>query len=378
MEPPTSTTPEPVRAIVVGAGQRGRTYAQYALEHPDLFKVVGVAEPRQYWRNYMASTHDISSQFVFEDWTTAAATPKFADCVIIATQDALHADPAVAFADLGYHILLEKPMAVTKSDCLRIHAAVKRNNVMLSVCHVMRCSPYSLKLRELTREIGTVVNIQHIEPVGFWHQVHSYVRGNWRREADATFMLMAKSCHDIDYIHFLMEKPPRAVSSFGSLVHFRAENMPSGATDRCLDCPVENDCVYSAKKVYLNVPPIEVSPPSTVDIGSVNAHAVEVVPRKSTVPWYNGDRSAAAGYQGWPLSVLHDEPTMDSITEALRVGPYGRCVFACDNDVVDNQVVNFQFADGATASFTMVAFSEAIVRLFPVQSMVAYLDLGPG
>ncbi|KAF0753815.1 hypothetical protein AaE_005575 [Aphanomyces astaci] len=359
----------PVRAIIIGAGQRGRTYAQYALEHPDLFKIVGVAEPREYWRNYVASTCVVllnslsihhAQQYVFDDWTAAAAVGKFADCVIIATQDALHADPAVVFADLGYHILLEKPMAVTKPDCLRIHAAVKRNNVMLSVCHVMRCSPYSLKLRELTRQLGTVVNIQHMEPVGFWHQVHSYVRGNWRREADATFMLMAKSCHDIDYLHFLMEKPPRAVSSFGSL-----DQKPVGASTRCLGCAVEAECVYSAKKIYLDVPPIQVSQP-VVEIEEESQHGQhDPVGRKSLVPWYNGDRSAAAGYQGWPLSVLDgtqwslDEPTVESITEALRTGPYGRCVYACDNDVVDNQVVNFQFVDGATASFTMVAFTEA-------------------
>ncbi|CAK4674095.1 hypothetical protein LEN26_002795 [Aphanomyces euteiches] len=340
----------PVRAIVIGAGERGRTYAQYAIERPELFQIVGVAEPREYWRQHVAATYVIEPQHVFADWREAAAVVKFADCAIIATQDAMHADPAVAFVDLGYHILLEKPMAVTKEDCLRIHAAVKRNNVMLSVCHVMRCSPYSLKLRQLTRQLGTVVNVQHIEPVGFWHQTHSYVRGNWRNEAASTFMLMAKSCHDIDYILYLMEKPPRAVSSFGSLRHFRQDQKPAGAADRCLDCPIEADCAFSAKKIYLNVPPAEPLPIED---------CAGAVSRPSTTGWYNGRSGAVAGNTSWPLSVLHETPTVETITEALRTGPYGRCVYDCDNDVVDNQVVNFQFADGATASFTMVAFTEA-------------------
>ncbi|KAF0687159.1 Aste57867_21130 [Aphanomyces stellatus] len=357
----------PVRAVIIGAGQRGRNYAQYALEHPDVFQIVGVAEPREFWRSHVASKYSIDPVHVYTDWKDAAAAEKFADCVIIATQDALHAgtsitfaamtherlDPAVAFADLGYHILLEKPMAVTKADCIRIHAAATRNRVLLSVCHVMRCSPYSLKLRQLTREaVGKVVNIQHIEPVGFWHHSHSYVRGNWRREDESTFMLMAKSCHDVDYIHYLMEKPVRAVSSFGSRIHFRAEEKPLGAADRCLDCPVEPDCMYSAKKIYLDVPPPQVVPPVEIENCAATVHP-------SAHGWYNGSRGAASGYQDWPLSVLHESPSVESITEALRTGPYGRCVYACDNDVVDNQVVNFQFAGGATASFTMVAFTEA-------------------
>ncbi|RHY36115.1 hypothetical protein DYB38_004829 [Aphanomyces astaci] len=333
---PSSAKDGPVRAIVIGAGQRGRIYAQYATERPDLFQ----------------STYKIAPENVFSDWKEAAKVAKFADAVIIATQDAMHADNAVAFADLGYHILLEKPMAVTKEDCLRIYEATQRNNVMLSVCHVMRCSPYSQKLRELCGRIGKVVNIQHLEPVGFWHQVHSFVRGNWSRQDTATFMLMAKSCHDIDYIHFLMQKDPRAVSSFGSLLHFRPEEKPANAGDRCLDCPVESSCVYSAKRMYLDECDITLP-----DIESIGEDRVTLT--KSKNGWYYGKCAASTGYTAWPLEVLHESPNVDTITESLRTGPYGRCVYSCDNDVVDNQVVTFQYKDGSTASFTMVAFTES-------------------
>ncbi|OQR83703.1 oxidoreductase domain-containing protein [Thraustotheca clavata] len=343
----------PVRALVVGAGQRGRQYAEYALERPDLLTIVGVAEPLDYRRHYMAKAHTISSERVFTTWTEAAQVEKFADCVIIATQDSMHADLAVAFADLGYHILLEKPMAVTKEDCVRIHAAAKRNKIMLAVCHVMRCTPYSLKLRELATSIGNVVNIQHIEPVGFWHQVHSYVRGNWRNQQESTFMLMAKSCHDIDYLQFLMQKDVRAVSSFGSLFHFREENKPQGAGDRCTSCPIEESCVYSAKKMYLGVEPGNMD---TIDIENCDGSKASITPSKQS--WYCGKASASQGHQGWPLNVLHEDPTVENITKELENGRFGRCVYKCDNDVVDNQVVNFQFVDGSTASFTMVAFTE--------------------
>ncbi|KDO30374.1 hypothetical protein SPRG_05085 [Saprolegnia parasitica CBS 223.65] len=347
----------PVRAIIIGAGQRGRAYAEYALERPDLFQVVGVAEPVAYWRDHTASTYGIPPDAVFTTWEDAAAKPKFADCVIIATQDSMHAEPAIAFADLGYHILLEKPMAVTKDDCIRIHAAATRNNVLLAVCHVMRCTPYSLKLRELIASgaIGKVVNIQHIEPVGFWHQVHSYVRGNWAKQASSTFMLMAKSCHDIDYLQFLMQKDVRAVSSFGSLYHFRKDEKPEGAGDRCLECPIEASCVYSAKKMYLGV---DDAPTSFEPIEIEQCDGSKAAVKPSNQSWYTGKASASQGNQGWPVNVLHEHPTVDNITHELATGRYGRCVYECDNDVVDNQVVNFQFVDGATASFSMVAFTE--------------------
>jgi predicted dehydrogenase len=172
--------------------------------------------------------------------------------------------------------------------------------------------------------IGQVVNIQYLEPVGYWHQAHSYVRGNSRNEAQSSFMLLAKSCHDLDWILHIMGGHCQKVSSFGSLVHFRRENQPAGAADRCLDCGVEPTCPYSAIKIYHGF----------LDQGHTN----------------------------WPVDVLTSDVTPEGLRKALREGPYGRCVYACDNDVVDHQVVNMQFADGRTASFTMTAFAETTPR----------------
>ena len=244
---------KPVSLIIVGAGGRGFTYAGYALAFPDKAKVVGVAEPRDVNRLKMAKTHEIPAEHIFTDWRQVAAVPKFADAVVIATQDKMHVEPAVAFADLGYHILLEKPMAPNVEDCQRIVGAVKRNGVHTAVCHVLRYTSYTQKLKSLIDSgvIGEIVNIQRLEPVGFWHQAHSFVRGNWGNEAASGFMLLTKSCHDLDWIRYVMGVPCLAVSSFGTLKHFKAEERPDGAADRCLDCKVEAQCPYSAKRIYM-------------------------------------------------------------------------------------------------------------------------------
>jgi predicted dehydrogenase len=313
---------KPVTLVIVGAGSRGTTYANFALGHPEKAKVVGVAEPRKAYRNRIVEEHDLESDYVFTDWRQAADRARFADAVVIATQDQMHVEPAETFADLGYHILLEKPMAPDVQGCRRIVAAVKRNDILFSVCHVLRYTHYTQKLKELLEAgmIGDIVGLQRLEPVGFWHQAHSYVRGNWRREDESSFMLLTKSCHDIDWIRYVMDAPCQAISSFGSLKHFCEEDKPEGAASRCIDCPIEPSCPYSAKRIYL----------AALD----------------------------RGYTGWPLNVLTPEPTRDTVLAALREGPYGRCVYESDNDVVDHQVVTMDFQGKRTASFTMMAFTE--------------------
>jgi predicted dehydrogenase len=309
-----------VTLIVAGAGGRGTGYARIAAD-AGRAQVVGVAEPRDFFRDGMIARHGISPENVYTDWKDLAARDRFADAVIIATQDRMHVEPAVAFAAKGYDILLEKPMAPDAAGCRRIVNAATDAGVLFGVCHVMRYTDYSRKLVSLLRGglIGDVVSIQHLEPVGYWHQAHSFVRGHWRNEAHSSFMLLAKSCHDLDWIRHVMGVPCERVSSFGSLYHFRKKCAPEGAAKRCLDCPVEPTCPYSARKIY---------------IGQLNR-----------------------GETGWPVNVVHPEPTVENVTEALRTGQYGRCVYACDNDVVDHQVVNMEFAGGKSAAFTMTAFN---------------------
>lgn len=312
---------EPVRLIVVGAGSRGSVYASYAARHRDEVQIVGVAEPREFYRERLATDFAIPREAVTDDWRALAARPTFADGVIIATGDTGHADPAVAFAELGYHVLLEKPMAPNPEDCRRIVEAARASGVIFAVCHVMRYTGYTQELKSIldSGRLGQIVSVNHLEPVGYWHQAHSFVRGNWRNTASSSPMLLAKACHDLDWIRYLVGERCVQVSSFGNLKHFRREERPEGAGERCLDCAVEATCPYSAVKIYLG--------------------------------------RARRGETSWPLDVLTSDLSVAGVTEALRTGPYGRCVYDCDNDVVDHQVVNMLFAGGATASFTMTGFT---------------------
>jgi predicted dehydrogenase len=207
-------------------------------------------------------------------------------------------------------------------------AAVEKSDILFAVCHVLRYTRYTMMLKAVidAGAIGEVINIQHLEPVGYYHQAHSFVRGNWRNQQESTFMLMAKSCHDLDWIRYIMGVQCKSLSSFGSLKHFRRYEKPvkAGNATRCLHCDYEPECPYSAIKIYMG--------------------------------------RLAQGNPGWPVNVLAPEPTFESITEALENGPYGRCVYECDNDVVDNQVVNMLFEGGKTASFTMTAFNQGSHR----------------
>ncbi|MFD8919350.1 Gfo/Idh/MocA family protein [Streptomyces sp. NPDC055037] len=310
-----------VTVVLVGAGLRGMTYARRALA-TGAGRVVAVAEPDPRRRARAAEEFGVPPERVYADWSDVAAAGKLADACVIATQDRLHTEPAVALADLGYHILLEKPMATGEDEAAAIADAARRNDILLAVCHVLRYTPYTRLLKRLldSGRIGGLVSVQHLEPVGWWHHAHSFVRGNWRRQDTSAPMLLTKSCHDIDWLVHLFGRTPRKVSSFGGLTHFRPEGAPAGAAGRCLDCPLEKDCPYSAKRLYLGC---------------------------------LGDPDQ----EFWPLSAVTDDHTETGVLDALRTGPYGRCVYACDNDVVDHQVVGMEFDSGATCSFTMSAFT---------------------
>lgn len=312
---------EPVRVAVVGAGSRGGMYARVAAASGRA-RVVAVAEPDDERRERFAAEFGIPAERAHRDWSELLDGPRAADAVIVATQDQLHVEPAVALLGHGYDVLLEKPMAPSEEGARRIAAAAEASGRIFGVCHVLRYTPYTAMIRELIRDgvLGQVVNVQHLEPVGWWHQAHSYVRGNWRSEAGSGPMLLTKACHDVDWMMFVVGDRVARVSSFGGLAHFRPERQPDGAADRCVDCSVEAACPYSAKRLYLGC------------LGD---------PRR----------------ERWPLGPVTSDATEAGVLRALRDGPYGRCVYRCDNDVVDHQVVNFEFAGGVTATLTMTAFS---------------------
>ncbi|RMB81795.1 Gfo/Idh/MocA family protein [Streptomyces shenzhenensis] len=327
-----------VTLALVGAGLRGMTYARHAVATGSA-RLTAVAEPDPRRRARAAAEFGVPPERTYPDWRAAVRDGRLADACVVATQDREHTEPAVALADLGHHILLEKPMATSEAEATAIAEAARRNGILLAVCHVLRYTPYTRFLKRLLDDgrIGDVVSVQHLEPVGWWHQAHSFVRGNWRRQDTSAPMLLTKSCHDIDWLVHLFGQPPRRVSSFGGLTHFRPESAPAGAAARCADCAVEAGCPYSAERLYLGC---------------------------------LGDPER----EFWPLSAVTDDHTEAGVREALRTGPYGRCVYACDNDVVDHQVVAMEFPSGATCSFTMSAFTPMEQRRTRILGTHGFLD----
>ena len=304
---------------ILGGGGRGNLFSEWLHAHPHAGNVVAIAEPNSERRKKIAERHRIPADRQFEDWKDLLARPKFADAILNGLMDKLHAPSATLALNKGYHMLLEKPMATTLEDCIAIDRARRENKRIVSVCHSLRYHVVYAEVKRLLKEgvIGRLMSFDQLEGVEHIHQSHSFVRGNWGNEGRSTFMLMAKSCHDIDILAYLTGKPCRRVSSFGELSYFRKENMPAGAPERCTDgCPVESTCPYSAYKVYL-------------------------APK---APWV------------WHTTMA-GKPFEQQLEELKTTSPYGRCVYRCDNDVVDHQVVNFEFESGITGTFTMTAFN---------------------
>jgi predicted dehydrogenase len=311
----------PVTLLIAGAGSRGAMFAGWAARHPDRARVVAVAEPRAERRDALADEHGVPPERRFADWRAAAAEGRITDAAVIATLDRDHVEPVLALAELGYALLIEKPLAPTEAECEAIVDAVERTRVVAAVAHVLRYTAYTRLLRGLLHggAAGELVSIEHLEPVGFWHHAHSYVRGNWRREDQAGPMLLAKCSHDLDWLGHVIGRRCTAVASFGGLGELRPGRAPAGAGERCLDCAIERSCAYSARRIYLE--------------------------------------AAERGETGWPLDVVAWPATPANVEAALRDGPYGRCVWACDNDVVDHQVLALAYDGGATATLTMTAFT---------------------
>ncbi|UVI33652.1 Gfo/Idh/MocA family protein [Paenibacillus spongiae] len=317
-----------IRAVLIGAGSRGtRAYAPYALKHPHELQFIAVAEPDKHRRLRFAKQHGIAGNGQYDSWEALLDSPRLADFALICTQDNDHYEPAMKALRQGYHVMLEKPMSPRPDETLKLAEEAERQGKALLVCHVLRYTPFFQTVKKLLSDnrIGSVVSIQWNENVGYWHQAHSYVRGNWRNTQQSSPMLLAKCCHDLDLIQWLTGDDCRWISSFGGLSYFNKEHAPEGSAERCTDgCAVEMECPYSAIK------------------------------------WYFNEKDE------WPHNAVSPESKLEQRWKAIKEGPYGRCVFRCDNDVVDHQVVTMQFQKGVTAAFTMTAFTQESSRTFKI------------
>ena len=326
---------KPVTFAICGLGIRGlEAYAAFQKQHPEKMKITAGADPDPDRRAALQANYGVPAGSCFATGEELLAQPRLADVMIIATQDRQHVAQALAALDKGYHLVLEKPISPLLDECLALQKKAHEANRVVVVCHVLRYTPFYNAIKRIIEDgrIGEVVTIQAMEQVGYWHQAHSYVRGNWRRADESSPMILAKCCHDMDILIWLTGKRARYVSSYGNNYLFRAEKAPAGAAQRCMDCAVRAGCPYDAVRYYLE----------------------------------SGRTSVRAGRVHWPINVLDPHPTPENIEQALRTGPYGRCVYHCDNDVVDHQVVNIELDGGTTINFTMSAFTERCYRTIKV------------
>ncbi|MGH2819083.1 MAG: Gfo/Idh/MocA family protein [Actinomycetota bacterium] len=318
---------QPLRIAVAGAGSRGsRSYATYCLDHPEEARVVAVAEPRAERRRRMAADHGIFEDLCFESWEQLLERPRDIDGLVIATPDRLHVEPTLKALEYGYDILLEKPIAPTANDLRRVAGAARDAEARITIGHVLRHTPFFSTIKRLIDEgrIGRLISIEHLENVGYWHFAHSFVRGNWGHSGRSSPMVLAKSCHDMDILRWFAGSPWEKMSSFGRLSQFREDRAPEGAPERCIDgCPIYETCPYNAVTFYVE---------------------------------------ALAGYDGWPISVIAEDTSREGRLEALRTGPYGRCVYRSNNDVVDHQVAIIEFANEVTATLTVCGLTSENTR----------------
>ncbi len=330
--------PKPLELVLMGAGQRGATaYASYAFSHADEIRFVAVAEPNPERRKQFADEHDIDDAYCFESWEELTAKGQLGQGAIVATQDQMHVEPAVAAMEAGYDVLLEKPMAHTLEGCIKLVQTAEETGRSLQICHVLRYSPFWKTLKQVldSGRLGEIVTVEHSENVSYWHMSHSFVRGNWGNTAASSPMILAKCCHDMDILYWNLSGRPERLSSFGSLFHYRSESVGPEIPLRCTDgCPIEETCPFSAIGIYMEGRPFQ-----KMD-GSSLAKSIDME-RPMT----------------WPFTVIANDPTVENRLNALKTGPYGRCVYHCDNDVVDNQVVNMEWSTGATVSMVMQGHS---------------------
>ena len=377
---------DPIDVVLIGAGQRGANdYGPYALRYPDRLRFVAVAEPIQERRTRFAHLHQIPLEEQFESWEDLFSTPQKARGALICTQDQMHVSPSVVALKRGYDVLLEKPIATTPDDCIKVIDTAVETGRQLHIAHVLRFTHHYIKIHQLLRSdlLGEIINVDHRENVSYWHMAHSYVRGAWANQSDSSPMILAKCCHDFDLLLWILDRKCKLLSSVGQLVHFRPENAPSRAPTRCLDgCPISDTCPYFAPFVYLDLLPLwrdvaETSMGLLKVAAKTQLRAPGLVKAVSKIAPLLRQMS---DYQGWPRSVLALEPSSDAILEALQNGPYGRCVYFCGNDVVDNQVVLMQFEGGLSVSLTMHGHSHLEGRSTRIEgtraSLHAYFGLG--
>lgn len=316
-----------MKIIVLGTGGRGRHYIEFSLNEG--VEVVAIADTNIERMNKVARDLNLQDTKLYTDAASLLADAPEADACVVALPDTLHYELGMKALSLDYHVLIEKPLALSAEHCLGLVEEAERRNRHLMVCHVLRYAPFFEKIKEIVDSgaLGDIMNFQLTENVAYWHYAHSYVRGIFSNTDYAAPFILAKSCHDLDIIAYITGKKAVSVMSEGGLYHFRSENAPTGAPKYCLDgCPAEKTCPYFAPRRYLNqIDPV-----------------------------------------GWPSNTISVDTDYNARLEALKTGRYGRCVYHSDNNVNDHQTAIYTMEDGSTASFNMSGLSSENTRILRI------------
>jgi len=327
-----------VDVMIIGAGSRGMyTFGELCKREDVHIKVVAVAEPNKEKRDKMMKEHEISPEFCFKSGEIALSSDRFCDAIINATPDRSHHKLTIMAIKKGYNILLEKPISSSPQECIEIVETQKKYGGVLSLAHVLRYSPFFQEMKKIidSKRLGKMLSVDLLEEVGYWHFAHSYIRGNWRKKDESGPIILTKSCHDLDILTFLVGSDVSSIVSSGSLSYFKRENSPKGSTRRCVEnCKIKKNCPYNSERFYL----------MEKDSSKID----------------------------WPTTVLSPiDKSISARKRALKNGPYGKCVFRCDNDVCDNQVTQIKFKNGVSATFKLIAFGQESTRKIKI-----YLEKG--
>lgn len=317
-------TNKPLRIAILGCGSRGRTYARLAATMPERYEIVAVADRDAAKTATLAGLRAPGEIQVFDSDQSLFAAGKLADVLLICTQDADHYGNAMDAMELGYDLVLEKPAAESLERCEALDQKAREKGCRILPCFVLRYTPFYQAVRKFidSGRLGRIITIRAMEGVEAFHNAHSYVRGHWAKTENSSPMIVAKCSHDTDLMCWFADSTPKAITSHGRLDWFKKENAPEGAPLRCTDgCPVAADCIFDAHR-YL----------------TEKRNFLRMV-----MPGAEGETGA---YE------LPEEP----ILEFLKTSPWGRCVYHCDNNVVDHQVLACEMENGITATLTMTAF----------------------
>ena len=328
---------------ILGVGSRGgNAYGRDMHQRKDCFKIVALCDTSEKRLSIYGDEFGVAKENRFSS-EEHFFKEKRADVLVIATPDKFHAQETIQALKLGYDVLLEKPAATTEEECGRLIEAQKESGKCVLLCHVLRYSAAYIKVKEILESgrIGNLVSLLAEEPVNYWHQAHSFVRGKGASSVYSAPMLLGKCSHDLDLICYYVGTPCTRVSSIGGLSFFKEENAPELSTDRCVECPHINRCPYSAKRIYID-----------------------------------GWKSAGMPENSWPTNFLAPTPiTEEKLRAAIEQGPFGRCVFRCDNDAVDHQLVQMEFEGGVTACLTMNGFNSAAGRRYLLSGTYGTIEL---